>query len=170
MSDDEAKAREARVDRTGWAPGPWDDEPDRLEWRLPELPQYPMLITRNDYSGNLCGYVAVPPGHPAHGKEPDDLELDAHGGVNYAGSCSGKICHVPQPGEPDDVWWFGFDCAHGFDVMPGLEARHPMLRALREEAEAAPAEPLSTDRYRDLPYVKGECEELARQLAALEKP
>lgn len=20
------------IDRTGWQPGPWDDEPDRLEW------------------------------------------------------------------------------------------------------------------------------------------
>ena len=29
-----------------WPAGPWDTEPDRVEWRLPDLPGYPLLIVR----------------------------------------------------------------------------------------------------------------------------
>src|SRR5437868_461399 len=95
-------------------PGPWDNEPDRLEWRHAGLP---CLMNRNR-SGVWCGYVAVPPGHPFHGASYDDertYDLPSHGGLTFSSTCSGEICHVPQPGEPDDVWWFGFDCNHGYD-------------------------------------------------------
>jgi hypothetical protein len=39
-----------------------------------------------------------------------------HGGLTYADRCQGAICHVPQPGESDDVWWLGFDCNHSGDL------------------------------------------------------
>ena len=36
----------------------------------------------------------------------DDFEgWKAHGEASF-------ICHIPGPGRPKDVWWFGFDCAH----------------------------------------------------------
>ena len=39
------------------------------------------------------------------------------------------ICHIPDQGEPDDVWWLGFDCLHGGDLAPGMMA-FPELRGL----------------------------------------
>src|SRR5690606_18441494 len=29
-----------------------------------------------------------------------------------------SVCHVADAGEPDHVWWFGFDCAHCDDLSP----------------------------------------------------
>lgn len=107
------------VDRTGWPKGPWDDEPDRVEWRSHG---YPALIVRSETSGSLCGYVGVQPGHPAHGKHRDEVDVTTHGGLTYSDACRGDICHVPAPGEPDDVWWLGFDTAHAGDYAPAIEA------------------------------------------------
>lgn len=52
-----------KVDRTDWPSGPWDDEPDRLEWR-DEATGLPSLVVRNVTTGSLCGYVGVHTGHP----------------------------------------------------------------------------------------------------------
>lgn len=48
---------EHKVDRTGWGSGPWDNEPDRLEWK-DEKTSMPCLMVRNDM-GNWCGYVCT---------------------------------------------------------------------------------------------------------------
>jgi hypothetical protein len=143
------------VDEHRYGPGPWVGEPDRLEWRYRGLP---CLMVRNIEVGNWCGYVAVPPGHAWHGRDRDALDVDAHGGLTYADGCCGHICHVPQPGEPDDVWWLGFDCAHAYDVMPKVRATMPAL-TLQAEAELGYA-------YRDVAYVRAECERLADQVLA----
>jgi hypothetical protein len=144
------------IDRTGWQPGPWDKEPDRVEFKHRGLP---CLITRNPM-GHLCGYVAVPPGHALHGKDYEDSRvstLPSHGGINYADKCSGRICHVPAPGEPDDVWWFGFDCAHGFDLSPMMTNlhMHPMPAGLSDLKFV----------YRDVPFVTKILRRLAAALA-----
>ena len=125
--------------------GPWSNEPNRLEF---ETEGFPCLMRRNDM-GAWCGYVAVPPGHPYHGKRWDDVDLDVHGGITYADACTadGEICHVPKPGEPDDVWWFGFDCAHCDDLCPGMFKYGLII-----------------GKYRDVDYVKNQCIELAAQL------
>lgn len=141
---------ELTVDRTGWPSGPWDGEPDRIEWRMSEPPGYPLLIVRAP-TGSLSGYVGVPPGHPAHGNEWNGevaLKLDVHGGVTYGAGCLGHICHVPEPGEDEDVWWLGFDTGHAWDFAPGI-----------------PGWPPGT--YRDVSYVRAEVENLSKQLAAL---
>ena len=93
------------IDRSTWGLGPWDDEPDRVEFE--------------------------------------------HAGLPYADACRGSICHVPQPGEPDNVWWFGFDCGHVGDVIPAL----PQVTEW-------------TDDSRDMAYVRAETTRLAEQLAA----
>ncbi len=123
------------VDKSTWGDGPWQSEPDRLEFRVPELPTLACLMVRGPM-GSWCGYVGVPPGHPAHGKDDGELDLKVHGGLTYAAPCmvesargpEALVCHVPQPGESDDVWWLGFDCGHAWDVSPGMAA---MLRGLR---------------------------------------
>lgn len=94
-------------------PGPWHDEPDHEEFRSPD--DVPCILHRGPL-GAWCGYVAVAPGHPWHGKEYDSVAAEAHGGLTYADSCQGDICHVPKDGESDDVWWVGFDCNHSSDL------------------------------------------------------
>lgn len=106
--------------REEWGDGPWQTEPDRIEWRH-EPSGYPLLLARG-YTGAWCGYVGLPPGHAFYGKSHTDIEVEAHGGLTYSGPCSGAICHVPEPGEPDDVWWLGFDCSHCYDIAPAQEA------------------------------------------------
>jgi len=108
--------------------------------------------------GNWCGYVAVPPGHPAHGKGYDDVDVRVHGGLTYTGLCSGHICHVPEPGEPDDVYWLGFDCHHCNDLAPAFHMRGKEIGCHGDP----------TDEYRDLEYVEAECASLAAQLHAMQ--
>lgn len=138
--------------REWWGDGPWVDEQDRIEFRCEGLP---CLMRRHPTEGHWCGYVAVPPGHPLHGVTAPG-GLIAHGGVNYASYCSDSVCHVPEPGEPDNVWWFGFDCMHFGDLVPqhlklfgGFEfwVKHVV--------------------YREQPYVAGVTMCLANQLAAV---
>lgn len=66
-----------------------------------------------------------------------------------------SICHLPAPGESDNVWWFGFDCAHCWDLSPKMNKYGLRPPILREE-----------EVYRDIGYVTQQCVELARQLAA----
>jgi hypothetical protein len=131
------------VDRSGWPAGPWDGEPDRVEFEHAGLP---CLLNRS-HLGAWCGYAAVSPGHALHGKSYEAPDVDVHGGLTYADACFGPICHVPKPGEPDDVWWFGFDCAHGGDSVPSWPRG------------------VFAGTYRDLAYVRRETEQLAEQLA-----
>ena len=97
-------------------PGPWHGEPDHEEFRSPH--GLPCILHRSGL-GAWCGYVGVPPGHPWHGKAYSDLTdpfPEVHGGLTYSDRCQGAICHVPRPGESDDVWWLGFDCNHSGDL------------------------------------------------------
>lgn len=142
--------KEHRIDRSDWPKGPWDREAeDRIEWRSAD--GVPCLMVRSRM-GAWCGYAAVGPDHPWHGKEysHDDVSVDVHGGLTYADRCQaggGPICHVPLPGEPDPVWWFGFDCLHLGDLYPG-SYEYPTEVAI----------------YRDREYVRREVERLAAQL------
>jgi hypothetical protein len=137
-----------KIDRAGWGTGPWDGEPDRIEWRYKGLP---CLMVRTDM-GSLCGYVALPSEHPLFEKNYDDIGVNVHGGLTYASHCQGAICHVPQNGEPDNVWWLGFDCAHGGDFIPKFN-KYEVL-GIRN----------FPGKYRDTQYVKKEVERLADQL------
>jgi hypothetical protein len=137
------------IDRSGWGAGSWDEEPDRVDF---EHAGFPCLILRTRM-GFLCGYVAVPEGHPDFEKTYDDIGVDVHGGLTYAAHCSGHICHVPAPGAPDNVWWLGFDCAHCWDIAPGRVA---------DDKRYGLHDPMS--QYRDIRYVRREVESLADQL------
>jgi hypothetical protein len=147
---------EHKVDRVGWHPGPWDGEPDRVEWRAHG---FPCLIVRNS-SGALCGYVGLPPGHQLHGADYGDAEVSVHGGLTYANKCAGKICHVAKPGEPDDVWWLGFDCQHYGDIAPG----HVAFMRSRGYSDSFESSSLG-ESYKTIGFVTSEVESLAEQLS-----
>ncbi len=165
----------APIDKSTWGDGPWQAEPDRVEWEHAGLP---CLALRNENFGVWCGYAAVAPGHPLHGKDHGDVEVSVHGGLTYANRCDGdRICHVPKPGEADDVWWFGFDCGHCFDFMPAFAARHALLleplprqQAYDHNAAVNASSRLYVDVYRTLNYVQDETNALAEQLAKLGQP
>ena len=157
------------VDKSTWGDGPWQDEPDKAVW-VDEATDLDCMIVRNN-AGALCGYVGVGPDHPLHGKGYDDVNdpyPDVHGGLTYANACQGSddlsrfICHRTQPGRPDPVWWFGFDCAHSMDVCPGMDAR---LREIGHEPMRYSGDGWR-DTYRDVPYVIGQVTSLAAQLSA----
>jgi hypothetical protein len=153
------------IPKAEWGKGAWQTEPDRLEF---EHLGFTCLIRRNMMHGHLCGYVAVPPGHPWHGATPDEIDADVHGSLNYGSPCNGDICHVPKPGEPADVYWLGFDCGHGgIDSSPAMDAL--MEKVLPEHLR--PSALASTYRragfmiptYKTVAFVHAQCEMLAEQ-------
>lgn len=162
---EERRGREG--DRATWPPGEWDSEPDLVEWRDKET-GYPCLIVRGPV-GALCGYVGVPPEHPCSGKHYNDVDVNAHGGLTFADACheGGNICHVPLPGEPDAVWWFGFDCAHSGDVSPGLEQTRRKVRADHPELAEFERSGMWAETYKTLAYVQDEVTTLAADLKLL---
>lgn len=142
--------------------GPWADEPDKAVWVHPN--GLDCMIHRGP-SGALCGYVGVPEDHPLFGTSYDEVGVDVHGGLTYSNKCQeGEdpafgICHVPQPGRPDNVWWFGFDCAHCDDFTPRTDA---LLRKHGADIDLFPGK----EHYRTFAYVEAEVNRLAEQIRA----
>lgn len=152
--------------------GVWTSEPNELAgqsfgfvWR----------ILRHPSSGHLCGYVGVPKGHPAYAQDYDDLELETgvHGGLTFAADYAGGLDN-----QLDGLWWLGFDCAHAGDYCPGSAAlvREGYLKrgliAEWQEHERVLGLGANTDwgtkvEYRNIFWVKAECESLAKQLWSL---
>ncbi len=130
--------------------GPWCEEPDRIEWRAHGLP---CLMFRNPKYGHWCGYVGVPPEHLLHAKTNARFQSVE---VDYAEHCAGSICHVPEPGEPNHIFWFGFSCSHYEDLSPGL---HITIAELPDEL-------LETLTYRDEAYVKKMVSSLCEEIAS----
>jgi len=142
------------IDKTNWPRGPWDAEPDKVQWTDPATGMT-CLAVRHDSSGHWCGYVGVTEGHPCFGLDYDAAydraDVEVHGGLTYASFCveddkEHGVCHIPEPGQPDRVWWLGFDCAHSGDKSPRWDKS-------------------GGGKYRTLDYVKQQCAELAEQLA-----
>lgn len=167
------KTREWRFDdKVGWPDGPWKDEPDKIQF-TDKATGLPCLIHRN-YGGALCGYVGVTEGHPWFEKHYDEVmggdwdeddfhqRVSVHGGLTFSSFCketdeeTGQgICHVPDPGEPQRVWWLGFDCAHSGDLCPGYDKKLPVYEPdLGRDYYGS---------YKDVAYVKAEIVRLARQ-------
>jgi hypothetical protein len=170
---------ETYIDKSDWPLGPWDDEPDRVQWQHES--GLPCIVNRAKHTGALCGYVGVRAGHPLYELARNDespalaaaLErrkgepIGATPGLDImVAALSGDIRPTPALAlrvhggithagriqfAPDDVWWFGFDCGHYGDLCPtGL----PWLGG-------------EGDCYCDLDYVRAEVDSLARQLAAM---
>lgn len=149
------------IDKTKWPDGPWKDEPDVIQWQDAET-GYPCRIWRMDFSGHLCGYVAVGEDHPAYEKDYDQVKrsdgeyIDVHGGLTFAGRPRANLFSVEwvklvlEILKGDSPWWLGFDCGHVSDSSPLLPNR---------------IEPSAS--YRDIDFVKAECAKLAKQLAEL---
>jgi hypothetical protein len=141
--------------------GPWQYEPDKIQW-VDQATGLPCLIVRN-HLGALCGYAGVTPGHPFYRKrhDEDDVELQCRREINYSAACDHArhpwqgICHIPEPGATDDVWWFGFDCMRCFDLVPAFISRSPVDRFFEQRMRLG---------YRDVTWVARAVTEFAAQL------
>jgi hypothetical protein len=179
---------EQQFPKSEWGPGPWQDEPDRVEWN-DERTGLACRIIRNMWSGNFCGYAGIPATHPYFGwgydddikLAPGDLKdatINDVGIVNaffYAMTGGQKHGTIPLGmtlkahnglsfagnllGESSGLWFFGFDCGHAWDVTPALDM---MLRRHLLNM------PIPDRQYRDVEYVKKEVTALAFQLRQLE--
>lgn len=149
------------VDRSKWGEGPWDAESlDKMQWRDP-ISGLPVMIKRGPI-GAWCGYVGIEdPDHPYFEKDYSNIDgdLQVHGGLTFASFCDEgegdhgeRICHIPGPGEPDRVWWLGFDTGHFMDQVPGFTG--PLFQDLSEHGT-----------YKTQEFVTSEVLNLARQVA-----
>lgn len=114
--------------------------------------------------GYRCGYMAVPKGHPWHGKGYDEIEPwpEVHGGLTFASAGS----DVPSwqgvvVRDNKDSWWLGFDCAHlgdarDFTIMDDIHKR--IFKDTNAILGSDRAETIKTRKY-----VKDELRSLARQ-------
>ena len=131
---------------------PWLSEPDEVQFEDPET-GVPCIIVRNDL-GVLCGYVGVISSHPYFEKDYSEIDSDihVHGGLTYSGklkpSSKRKSIFLQENGEIENIWLFGFDCAHLGDLCPAYQSIFGD----------------SCDIYRTIEYVESEIKNLARQL------
>lgn len=133
--------------------------------------------------GHRCGYVGIPKEHPLYGKtsterlpfklsdypdapvinyvamfsmmNEDNFDIQnwfkVHGGITYSKGSEN------YPITSDDLWWFGFDCAHAGDAPDyALAQEYFGETPFRFELEG--------DVVRDLDYVVKETKSLAKQL------
>lgn len=119
------------------------DEPTREHWEKWRA----HVLGRKDEARRY------PIGDAAHllkdrAKELEDF--DAY----VAWATAAHICHKVDDGEDDNVWWFGFDCAHLGDVSPAYDRPGRGLSG-------------ADDTYKDIDYVTSEVERLAAQLSQL---
>ena len=103
-----------------------------------------------------------PPRCHSYNHSPEAV-LDVHGGITYAASCEDNevICHKAAPGEDDNLWWFGFDCAHSGDLSPKMNSLHRMIPELGTNWGNWLND---WEKYRDVNYIREETNHLAGQL------
>lgn len=123
-----------------------------------------------------CGYVRVPPTHPAYGHQLNSYhradsvisdKLSVHGGITFS-----EI--EPCSHEDGRGFWFGFDCAHAGDAPydPTLKAedfvdvKARYMFQVHKKVEAKYPSMLS-EHYWTHDEVVNETEQFAEQLAAI---
>lgn len=103
----------------------WMSEPDRVDC---VYMGYQCIISRDNITGSLCGYVGIVEGHPYFGVDYDDLHIDVHGGLTFS-EFGGSIFENNDQwmklyykdefnADGKKLWWVGFDCCHYNDVLP----------------------------------------------------
>ena len=115
--------------------------------------------------------------------EPDKKQWLDNGGLTFAGACETQanvetgICHTVEENENDNIWWFGFDCAHGGDHMPAFRVDIDHVNAIMLQSNSYaemiekllnPMQHSFTGKYRDINYVTKETLSLAQQLHGMQ--
>lgn len=97
----------------------------------------------------LCGYVNLTKDNSLYGVDYDDIynitNIDVHGGLTYT--------NETETGD----WKIGFDCGHLGDLSPFYLLNDMSFNII------------GNDSYRDMDYVKSECESLCEQICKFSK-
>lgn len=98
------------------------------------------------------------------------LALRVHGSITWSGELPGGDEFMQQ------LFWYGFDCGHAFDLVPGLQGT--MNKFIERFAGGLPKDKQEKVKkimhdahlksvYRDQQFVVSECQQLAAQLARI---
>lgn len=161
---------------------PWLNEPDFKKWIDPTT-GLQCAISRNPFTGSLCGYVRVPYGrlrkrlyafrrndagfyilekHVSRKSRYDHSAIKniaVHGGLTFC-----DALHRPKGGSLGGLW-IGFDCAHVWDYSPVLSERMASIQYDLAKGDNGGLRLIESDQvYRDFPYVTNEVEAMAKQL------
>lgn len=132
------------IDKSTWADGPWQREPDKLQW-IDQKTGFPCLVVRNS-SGALGGYVGVSEKNPFFQK--NSIFVWIHGGLSYKDFSQKDneqgICYISESQQSQSIWWFGFTCDRPGDIRPAKNDFY--------------------GEYRDIAFVIQEVESLAQQI------
>lgn len=137
--------------KEAWGKGAWEKEHDCVTWTDPTT-QLPCIVFRTEV-GALNGYVGIALGSVLHGVAYDSAvfeEVKVHGGLTFGEQFTKALVPI----EDESIWWFGFDCAHAYDVVPALYTMHPSLYT-------------HSSVYRDADYVSEQVRSLASQIAKI---
>jgi hypothetical protein len=104
-------------------------------------------IHRNDLKA-LCGYIFLTKDNSLYGVDYEHIDIHAHGGINY--------CRYDE----NENWVIGFDCGHYGDLTPYfiLGGEYDCEYDFGQDGI-----------YRDMEYVKSECESMAEQASVFSK-
>jgi hypothetical protein len=161
----------------------WETEP---RYHTFEAAGLRCVMERHEDWKHWCGYVGVGSAHPLYRVQYGDyvpapaswkerpVDPDEHGPINllitaleadqipegFAPLTSIITCHGgltwSAPRWDYTGWWFGFDCSHAWDYMPGMPQELKGVNALLLGNRGV---------YRTFDYVKSECASLAQQIA-----
>ena len=122
------------------------------------------MVDANLFMGSLNGYVFVPKGHKLYGRNYfHDVEdkIDCHGGLTWSSEAEKLFPEIK------DMWVYGFDCGHAYDLQPFYTFWMMMRPEIRSSTEYLANDP--DTHYRDWEYVKNECKSIVDQMIKLNK-
>jgi hypothetical protein len=122
--------------------GKIEREPNHEEF---EYRGFKCLVRRFMESGVFCGYVGLPEGHKYFGKEYDNIPINVHGGLTYAGH---------DIGDDKTLFYIGFDCDHYMDIAPFRAFSNLSYLELIEYGNT----------YKDIQYVREQIKGMVDQL------
>lgn len=105
---------------------------------------------------SLCAYVGVPNDHPLAGMNYDDMPVECHGGLTFAGNMKEL---------PAERYWYGWDYAHAGDLSFYDVVRH---NSPFRDSTAWTVKAIVDDSWSAL-YSFGKLVRLAEQIAQVKK-
>ena len=102
-------------------------------------------IHRNDVK-TLCGYITLTKDNSLYGVVYDDINISVHGGITY------------NAYDQNENWVIGFDCGHYGDLTPYFLLKDDTFGKFIQDGI-----------YRDMEYVKTQCESMAEQASVFSK-
>ena len=153
-----------------WSKGPWEDEPDFVEFIHKET-SYLVRAIRHDRTGHWNGYVGTPLEHPAS-KLSNQYELPervfgaAYRGISLVEKTGSHDLGFTPTDDGKNWTLFGFDTAHWNDAHPIYIAYKGNQDEVKTSLTIKGEEGYS---YKSLKFVLEYCDELANQLKSMEE-